>query len=105
MDVADRAVALDPERATREVAADQARREGAIPLMHRLGVDDRIDPAAAAPEIRRDLGTASLVGDLVPAADQHQERRAGRPAVVEAGDARAVKGDVPGKAQPFAIWK
>src|SRR5256885_6802487 len=39
MGIADRAVALDPEPAAREVAADEARRGGAGPLVHRLGID------------------------------------------------------------------
>src|SRR4051812_32023853 len=96
MAVAYRPVWLHRQRAAGEIAADQARRKGAVPLVHRAGVDDGFDSAAAAAHIRRYLGAAGLIDDLVAAADKHQERRPGGAAVGKARDAGSIKRDMAG---------
>jgi hypothetical protein len=91
-----RSVLFDAQAAARKITPDQPLKP-AIPLMDRSLINDRPNSATSRAQISSHLFASRLIDDLVTAAHQHQQWRARRAAVGEAGNTGAIKRDMPGK--------
>jgi integrase len=79
------------------MAADHAARHAPVPLVHRAGVGDDRDLAAAVAQVAGDLVAAPRDHQLVLLSVQHQQRRPHGAAVAKAGDAGRVERGVAGE--------